>query len=302
MADPSRSPDSAASIWRGLRSLIAGRPSEPTLREEIAEAIEDHARDPASADDLSATERQMLSNLLALSEKRVEDAAVPRADIIAFDLDDDFDALVRAFAEAGHSRLPAFRDSLDQPVGMIHVKDVYALLARDERAAPETLVRPVLYVPEAMRVLDLLARMRANRTHMAIVIDEFGGAEGLVTIEDLVEEIVGDIEDEHDEHEEAMLQALAEGGWEADARLELSDLEAALGAELAASSVVEDVDTLGGMIVALAGRVPGVGETVEHPAGWRFTVTDGDTRRIVRARIAAPVAAPAALPAQSAAR
>ena len=295
MADPSRSPDSAASIWRALRSLIAGRPAEPTLREEIAEAIEDHAHDPQSANDLSAVERQMLSNLLALSEKRVEDAAVPRADIIAFDLDEDFDALVRAFAEAGHSRLPVYRDSLDQPVGMIHVKDVYALLARGERAPPETLVRPVLYVPEAMRVLDLLARMRASRTHMAIVIDEFGGAEGLVTIEDLVEEIVGEIEDEHDEHAEAMLRALAEGGWEADARIELSDLEAALGVGLSADSVVEDVDTLGGMIVALAGRVPTVGETVDHPAGWRFTVIEGDARRIVRARIAAPAAAPEAL-------
>lgn len=302
MADPSRSPDSASSLWRGLRSLLTGRPADTTLRAEIAEAIEDHAADPASADDLSPLERQMLSNLLSASEKRVEDAAVPRADIIAFDLDDDFDALVRAFAEAGHSRLPAYRESLDQPVGMIHVKDVYALLARGERAAPEMLVRPVLYVPEAMRVLDLLARMRASRTHMAIVIDEFGGCEGLVTIEDLVEEIVGNIEDEHDEHEEAMLHALAEGGWEADARLELSDLEAALGAELSANSVEEDVDTLGGMIVALAGRVPAEGETIEHPAGWRFVVTEGDERRIRRARILAPETPPVAAPAAAGAK
>ncbi len=298
MADPSRSPDSAASIWRGLRSLLTGRSADTTLREEIAEAIEDHAADAASSDDLSALERQMLSNLLAVSDKRVEEAAVPRADIIAFDLDEDFDALVKAFAEAGHSRLPAYRDSLDQPVGMIHVKDVYALLARGERARPETLVRPVLFVPEAMRVLDLLARMRASRTHMAIVIDEFGGCEGLVTIEDLVEEIVGDIEDEHDEQEPAQLALLPEGGWEADARLELADLEAALGAALAASSVEEDVDTLGGMIVALAGRVPQPGETIDHPAGWRFTVTEGDTRRVHKVRIAAPdPAAAAAAPA-----
>ena len=288
MPDPSPSTEPAPKFWRGLKSLLGGRAADTTLREEIAEAIEEHAADPASANDLSPTERTMLTNLLDLSEREVDDAAVPRGDIIAFDGALPFETLVAAFADAGHSRLPVFRDSLDHVVGMIHVKDVYALLAVGESAVPETLLRPVLFVPATMRVLDLLARMRTQRTHMAIVVDEFGGTDGLVTIEDLVEEIVGDIEDEHDEHEVAMLTALEHGGWEADARLELHDLEAALGATLSADTVEEDVDTLGGMIVALAGRVPAVGEEIAHPAGWRFEITASDGRRVERARIHAP--------------
>jgi len=284
--DPSRSLDAAPSLWSGIRSLLGAKP-EPTLREEIADAIEEHAEDQPAANDLSHVERQMLTNLLDLSDRRVEDAAVPRADMIAFDVAKPFGALVAAFAEAGHSRLPVFEASLDDVIGMIHVKDVYARLAAGETAEARALIRPVLFVPTAMRVLDLLARMRIERTHMAIVVDEFGGTDGLVTIEDLVEQIVGDIEDEHDDEAAPMLVAVDQG-WEADGRVDLAEVEAAVGAPLGGDDVDEDVDTLGGLIVALADRVPEAGETVEHPAGWRFDVLASDGRRVERARVRLP--------------
>ena len=286
MPDPARSPDAAPSLWRGIKQLLGAAP-QPTLREEIEEAIEEHAADQPAANDLSHAERQMLTNLLDLSDRRVADAAVPRADIIAFDVARPFSELVAAFVDAGHSRLPIFRDSLDEVIGMIHVKDVYARLAAHEAPAPDTLLREVLYVPTAMRVLDLLARMRQARTHMAIVVDEFGGTDGLVTIEDLVEQIVGDIEDEHDE-EVAPQIVRVDGGWEADARVDLAELEHAVGAPLGGDDVDEDVDTLGGLIVALADRVPEPGETVTHPAGWRFDVLASDGRRVERARVRVP--------------
>ena len=286
MPDPARSPDAAPSLWRGIKQLLGAAP-QPTLREEIEEAIEEHAADQPAANDLSHAERQMLTNLLDLSDRRVADAAVPRADIIAFDVARPFSELVAAFVDAGHSRLPIFRDSLDEVIGMIHVKDVYARLAAHEAPAPDTLLREVLYVPTAMRVLDLLARMRQARTHMAIVVDEFGGTDGLVTIEDLVEQIVGDIEDEHDE-EVAPQIVRVDGGWEADARVDLAELEHAVGAPLGGDDVDEDVDTLGGLIVALADRVPERGETVTHPAGWRFDVLASDGRRVERARVRVP--------------
>ncbi len=292
MPDPSRSPDArqsegGPSLWRGLRQLLTGHAQPPTLREEIEDAIEEHAADQPAANDLSHAERQMLTNLLDLSDRRVEDAAVPRADIVAFAVEQPFSALVAAFADAGHSRLPVFRTSLDEVIGMIHVKDVYAKLAAHEAPAPETLLREVLYVPTSMRVLDLLARMRQARTHMAMVIDEFGGTDGLVTIEDLVEQIVGDIEDEHDEEIAPQIVAI-DGGWEADARVDLAELEAVVGAPLGGDDVDENVDTLGGLIVALADRVPEVGETVAHPAGWRFEVLASDGRRVERALVRVP--------------
>jgi magnesium and cobalt transporter len=288
MPDPSRSPDAAPSLWRGIKQLLGASPP-PTLREEIEDAIEEHAEDTPSANDLSHAERQMLTNLLDLSDRRVEQAAVPRADIISFDVERSFHDLVGVLAESGHSRLPVFEDSLDAVIGMIHVKDVYAALARHEAPLPATLLRPVLYVPTSMRVLDLLARMRQARTHMGIVIDEFGGTDGLVTIEDLVEQIVGDIEDEHDE-EVAPQIVVMDDGWEADARVDLSELEAAVGAPLGGDDIDEDVDTLGGLIVALADRVPQAGEVVTHPAGWRFEVLASDGRRVERARVRMPVA------------
>ncbi|MGL4542798.1 MAG: hemolysin family protein [Polymorphobacter sp.] len=287
-------------MWRSLRDLLNLAGAEPSLRASLEEAIDEHVGEPDNRDDLSVVERTMLKNLLHFGEHEVDDVAVPRADIIAFDIDDSFAALVALFREAGHSRMPVFRDRLDQVVGMIHIKDVYAVIAEtfDDKVSsapfadlkPETLLRPVLFVPSSMRVLDLLARMRAGRTHMAIVVDEFGGTDGLVTIEDLVEEIVGDIEDEHDDTHAQLLQEIGEGIYEADARLDLTELAETTGHKFADAEIGEDVDTLGGMVFMLAGRVPAVGEVIAHPGGWRFEVIDGDPRMVRRVRLYPPAA------------
>jgi CBS domain containing-hemolysin-like protein len=276
------------SFWSGLRTLLFGDESDATLRGQIEEAIESHEGEVPAVGDLSHVERQMLKNLLHFGERTAGDIAVPRGDIIAVPSTIGFEALVAAFAEAGHSRLPVYEDSLDACVGMVHIKDVFTLQVSGA-SPPEdisTLIRTPLFVPESMGVLDLLARMRADRVHLAVVVDEFGGTEGLVTIEDVVEEIVGEIEDEHDEEAPGMLIPLEDGIWEADARAELEDVAEAVDARLAV--VEEDVDTLGGLAVVLAGHVPQLGEIVEHPSGWRLEVTDSDARRVNRLRLHAP--------------
>jgi len=285
----SASADSGGRLWRGLRSLLFGEDGEQSLRDQIEEAIEEHEGDaPSNNGDLSPIERQMLRNLLHFGERTAGDVGVPRADIIAVAETASFAELVALFEEAGHSRLPVYRDSLDTVVGMIHVKDVFAILARGE-AHPDSivgLIRQPRYVPESMGVLDLLAEMRATRTHLAVVLDEYSGTEGLVTIEDLVEEIVGDIEDEHDDEAEALLVPLGGGVWDADARTELSEAAQIIDPRL--GEVEEDVDTLGGLAFLLAGHVPQPGEIVEHDSGWRLEVTEVDSRRVTRLRLHAP--------------
>ena len=301
MADPHPSIDFAPRLWRSLKMMVGGGGVEPTLRESLEEAIDEVVGEPADRDDLSVVERMMLKNLLHFGERLVDDAAVPRADIIAFDVDDSFADLVALFREAGHSRLPVFDDDLDTVIGMVHMKDVYARIATTfddavsskafEAIDVRSLLRTVLFVPSSMRVLDLLARMRSGRTHMAIVVDEFGGTDGLVTIEDLVEQIVGDIEDEHDEDEAKLLQAIGDDLYEADARLDLAELAATTGHDFANVAIGGEVDTLGGMVFMLAGRVPAVGEMIDHPSGWRFEVIDGDPRMVRRLRLYPPAAA-----------
>ncbi len=298
MPDPSSSDEIGQRVWRFLRLLVTGRSEEPTLRDQIEEAIEEREGEAENAADLSATERMMLRNLLHFGERQVDDVAVPRADMVAFEASGPFEQLVELFREAGHSRVPVYRENLDNVVGMVHVKDVYNRVAEafDDAVSSarfaslpvDSLLRPVLFVPASMGVLDLLARMRQARTHMAIVIDEYGGTDGLVTIEDLVEEIVGDIEDEHDEAEEG-LKALGDDMYEADARLDIAELQAALGLDLVEPDE-DEIETIGGMVFMLAGRVPPVGETITHPSGWRFEVVEGDSRHIERVRIHPPAA------------
>ena len=275
-------------FWSGLRNLLFGDDSEAMLRDEIEEAIENREGEVPRVGDLSNVERQMLRNILHFGEKTASDVAVPRADIIAVPTSISFEALVAAFAEAGHSRLPVYNDSLDKVVGMIHVKDVFAVQVTAEVPPQDIseLIRIPLYVPESMGVLDLLARMRAQRVHLAIVVDEFGGTEGLLTIEDVVEEIVGEIEDEHDEEMPGLLIPLDDGVWDADARAELEDVAEAVDARL--GMVEEDVETLGGLAFVLAGHIPQPGEILEHPSGWKLEVTEGDTRRVTRLRLHAP--------------
>jgi len=274
-------------LWRGMRHLIFGDDSEPTLRAEIEEAIDEAEESGPVAGDLSPAERQMLRNLLHFGEQTAGDICVTRGDIISVASNISFDDLVRAFADAGHSRLPVYGESLDSVIGMVHIKDVFVANVDPSRdRSMKSLMRDPLFVPESMGVIELLARMRAQRVHLAIVVDEFGGTEGLVTIEDVVEEIVGEIEDEHDEAERGMLTMLDEGLWEADARLELEELAEAVDARL--SSVDDEVDTLGGLVFLLAGHIPSKGECVTHPSGWKLEAIDSDPRKIIRVRLHAP--------------
>jgi CBS domain containing-hemolysin-like protein len=276
------------SFWGSLRGFLFGGDGEATLRDEIEEAIESREGEVPGVGDLSDVERQMLLNILHFGEKNAGDVAVPRGDIYAVPATASFDALIAAFAEAGHSRMPVFEESLDTVIGMIHVKDAFAVQVGGAPPPDDirTLMRTPLYVPESMGMLDLLARMRAGRVHLAIVVDEFGGTEGLITIEDVVEEIVGEIEDEHDEELPGLLIPIDDGIWDADARAELEDVAEAIDARLGA--VEEDVDTLGGLAFVLAGRVPETGQMLEHPSGWRLEVVDSDSRRVRRLRLHPP--------------
>jgi CBS domain containing-hemolysin-like protein len=229
-------------------------------------------------------------NLLHFSEHRVDDVMVPRSDIIAIDESASFAECVASFAEHGHSRLPVFRDSLDAITGMIHIKDIFAVLAEGQETpdSVEAFIRQPRFVPQNMSVLALLDEMRRTRTHLAIVLDEYSGTEGLVTIEDLVEEIVGEIEDEHDEEPEALFTQKSPEMWEADARAELDDLAEAIDPKLAL--IDEDVDTLGGLAFVIAGQVPNVGQMLLHEqSGWRLEILEADDKRVTRIRLFAPV-------------
>jgi CBS domain containing-hemolysin-like protein len=282
-----RPEDTSSRIWRGMRSLLFGDDGETTLRDQIEEAIDDAEGERPITGDLSPSERQMLRNLLHFGDRTAGEVAVTRGDIIAVPDTIAFDDLAAAFADAGHSRLPVYAKSLDHVVGMIHIKDVF-VAGRDtsiERSI-QGLLRTPLFVPESMGVLELLARMRSERMHLAIIVDEFGGTEGLVTIEDVVEEIVGEIEDEHDEEETSSLVMLEEGVWEADARVELEELAEAVDRRFVSPD--DEVDTLGGLVFLLAGHIPAQGECVIHPSGWRLEALDSDTRRILRVRLHAP--------------
>ncbi|HEY0116538.1 MAG TPA: hemolysin family protein [Allosphingosinicella sp.] len=276
------------SFWGGLRAALFGEEQEATLRDQIEEAIDESENEAPKIGDLSNVERQMLRNMLHFGEKTAGDVAVPRGDIIAVASTISFVELVAAFAEAGHSRLPVYENGLDRIVGMIHIKDVFSHMVTGEEPPEDLtgLIREPLYVPESMGMPDLLANMRANRVHLAIVVDEFGGTEGLVTIEDVVEEITGEIEDEHDEAPEGTLIPLEDGMWDADARAELDDVAATIDPRL--GEIEEDVDTLGGLAVVLAGHVPQQGEVLEHPSGWRLEVTQCDPRRVTRLRLHPP--------------
>jgi CBS domain containing-hemolysin-like protein len=271
-----------------MRHLIFGDESEPTLRDQIEEVIDEAEGARPVTGDLSPHERQMLRNLLHLDDRTAGDICVPRGEIMSVSSTISFEDLVAAFAYAGHSRLPVYGESLDEVIGMVHIKDVFmANFDPKKDRAVTALLRHPLFVPESMGVIDLLARMRAERVHLAIVVDEFGGTEGLVTIEDVVEEIVGDIEDEHDEQEGAMLVMLEDGLWEADSRLELEELATAVDPRLVAEDD-DDIDTLGGLAFLLAGRILPPGESVCHPSGWRLESVAADARRILRLRLHAP--------------
>jgi CBS domain containing-hemolysin-like protein len=298
----------------GLRSRL-GLPGAPTLRDTIEGALKQEA---ASASAFSTEERQMMLRMLRFGGLRVADIMVPRADIIALEENEPLSELLRTFEEGGISRIPMFNETLDDPRGMIHIKDalhwlieeggvklvdpthdapeknpadppVNGNLAAIDLARPITVAkirRPVLFVPPSMPAMNLLLRMQTTRIHMALVVDEYGGTDGLVTIEDLVEQVVGEIEDEHDEAEAVQIHKDAKGGMTALARTPVSELEDVLGRRIMTEDESEEVDTLGGLVFATLGRVPVRGEIIRHAnSGLEFEVLDADPRRVKKLRI-----------------
>lgn len=268
-------------IRSALRRLGLFRNGEGTVRDTLDELIE--AGNEAD-EELTEGERTLLANILGARGRPVEDVMVPRADIVAVESHASFDKVTALMIETGHSRLPVYRETLDDAVGMVHIKDMLAWRGREKDFHLSKLVRRVLFVAPSMEVLHLLLEMRANRTHMALVVDEFGGVDGIVTIEDLVEEIVGDIADEHDKPDEPTIEKHDDGAFDVDARAPLEDLEEYT-AGMLSEEEREEVDTLGGLVVSLAGRVPIRGELIRHPSGLEFEVLEADPRRIKRVRI-----------------
>ena len=264
-----------------LRRIFRVRNGAETLRDTIEELIEKEE----TAEDAGGDELVFLRNILKLRDLAANDVMVPRADIVAVEIDTSLPDLVLLMSDKAHSRVPVYRETLDDAVGMVHIKD---LLACWDTSAPfelSNIVRRVLFVAPSMPMLELLLQMRANRTHMALVVDEFGGIDGLITIEDLVEEIVGEIEDEHDAEVAPEMAERADGSIEADARVQIEDFEQRVGAFLTAEERADDIETLGGLVFFIAGRVPGRGEVVRHESGIEFEILDADPRRIKRVKV-----------------
>lgn len=323
--------------WLSVFKTKLGLPGTKTLRDTIEAAL----RDGSQGDDtFSAEERTMLLRLLRFGASRVEDIMVPRADIIAIQESEPISALLAMFNQAGVSRVPVFNETLDDPRGMIHIKDLFRWLMADAasdgangtkakrngngnghaastKSAPSTngatdhtkhaatsldlgkvdltqpisvtrVRRPVLFVPPSMPTMNLLIRMQSTRIHMALVVDEYGGTDGLVTIEDLIEQIVGEIEDEHDDAEEAHIFEDAKFGLTASARTPVEELETHVGRKLLTADEEEDIDTLGGLVFTIGGRVPSRGEIVRHSSGIEFEVLDADPRRVKKLRLLIP--------------
>jgi CBS domain containing-hemolysin-like protein len=295
--------------WFATLRARLGLPGEPSLRETLEDALKSDDKSPGA---FSAEERSMLVRLLRFGTLRVEDVMVPRADIIAADESETLGDLLRMFEDAGVSRIPLYHETLDDPRGMIHVKDLLKWMMSgptgstngaasvpvdptlpselskvdlNKPVSATKIRRQVLYVPPSMPAMNLLIRMQSTRIHMALVVDEYGGTDGLVTIEDLVEQIVGDIEDEHDELEDAHIHQDPKLGLVASARTPIQELERHLDLKLLTLEEEAAIDTLGGLVFALVGRVPSRGEIVLHPGGIEFEVLDADPRRVKRLKI-----------------
>jgi CBS domain containing-hemolysin-like protein len=311
---PGRSSGLAPEGWLDKLKAAIGLRGSSSIREDIADALATGAGDAG----FSPEERAMLANILSLRETRVDDIMVPRADIDAVDIGITLGGLLAAFEKSGHSRMPVHRETLDDPVGLVHIKDLMGHITRISAVGGDSeeggsegldlrrvdlsrqlrdadLVRNILFVPPSMPVTALLASMQATRMQLALVIDEYGGTDGLVSLEDVVEMVVGDIEDEHDDDETSMIVQEGEGTFLADARADLDEVSAALGTDLSGGEAGEDVDTIGGLVFSLLGRIPVRGELVSAPGGFEFEILDADPRRIKRLRIR-PKSAPRAEP------
>jgi CBS domain containing-hemolysin-like protein len=293
-------------LARMLRAVFGWKPG--SIRDDLEIVLEAASVETG----FSPEERAMLANILDLRERRVEDVMVPRADIVAVEQDITLGELVKVFEGAGHSRLVAYHETLDEPVGMVHIRDLIAFMAQraavdgqqnGKRTKPVPagldlkainlslslvstgIVRKILFVPPSMPAIDLLAKMQATRIHLALVIDEYGGTDGLVSIEDIVEQIVGDIEDEHDQAESPDVVPQADGSFLADARAGLDEVTATVGPDFDVGEVADEVDTLGGYLVVQVGRVPVRGELMPGPRGFEIEVLDADPRRVKKVRI-----------------
>jgi magnesium and cobalt transporter len=275
--------DRAFARLRNFLKLIRRPRNGESLRETIDEMIEEPTTDGSHS--LSTHERVLIGNILKAYDRTAADVMVPRVDILALDVETPFPDVVKCMVEQGHSRVPVYRETLDDVIGFVHVKDLLGPAAdrRSTKLAP--MLRKVLFVAPSLLILDLLVQMRQARTHIAMVVDEFGGIDGLVTIEDLIEEIVGEIEDEHDVATGPNLTERADGTVIADARIPIELLEERQGIRLRPSAEQEEVDTLGGLVSSLAGRVPKRGEVIAHPSGIEFEVLDADPRRVKRLRV-----------------
>jgi len=281
--------ESSGGLLRLVRRFLLGPETDQSLRAQLEEAIDEHEEDGGAdaAGDLSPLERQMVRNLLHFSEHDADDVAIPRGKIIAIPESASWGEVVAAFATHGHSRLPVYGETLDEIVGMVLIKDVFPFLATGKSPKDWTsLLRQPLFVPQARNALDVLNDMRASRVHLAVVVDEYSGTDGIITFEDLVEEIVGEIEDEHDDAPEELLVPLEDGMWEADAGVELEEVGARVDPRL--GEVEEDVDTLGGLAFLLAEAVPPVGAVLEHDSGWRLEVIAGNEKHVTRLRLHPP--------------
>ena len=304
-------PSKSGESWLDrLRAAMGWKTSAADLRENLETAL-----DEAGEGGFSTEEREMIRNILHLAETRVDDVMVARGEIEGIDEDVTLERVLLAFMTSGHSRMPVYRESLDEAMGMVHIRDLMTHLARSARVGDETetahldlsradlsvrlaetgLVRPVLFVPGSMPASDLLARMQANRIQMALVIDEFGGVDGLVSMEDIVETVVGDIEDEHDESEAADVVASGPDLWIADARAELDEVAEALDYDFSGVGLDEDVETIGGLVVSLAGRVPAIGEifTSDRLPDLAVEIIEADSRRLKRLGLRRTAAEPA---------
>ncbi|CAN0174190.1 unnamed protein product [Discosporangium mesarthrocarpum] len=283
LSDDSKPPEepgseSNSAIRNLWRSLTGTRNDADNLRDTIEELIE------LEDDGDNPEELTLFRNVLSVRDVNVDDVMVPRADIKAVDVETTMADVAKVMSACGHSRLPVYRDKLDEVVGMLHIKDLLACWEGDQQTGISKIVRKPLFVAPSMPVLELLLQMRVQRLHMALVVDEFGGIDGLVTIEDLVEEIIGEIEDEHDEDTGPGLVRKGAGVIDVDARLAIEDFEAEAGAFLTADERNEDIETMGGLVFYLAGRVPGRGEVIAHESGIEFEILEADPRRIRRLR------------------
>lgn len=274
-------PRTETGFWGGFKKIFSRSNVDNELKESLEEVIEELEADEGT---LGEEERSIIMNTLSFGDLKVDDVMVPRADIVAIEENSDFDEMMDMFVDASTSRLPVFRETLDEVIAMVHLKDVFRAFtkSKDNKSLPtvKSIQRPILFVPPSMKLIDLLTKMQKTHIHMALVVDEYGGTDGLLTIEDLVEQIVGDIEDEHDITEGVLMRELPDGNLHVDARLPIDELEDLLGLDFLTDDQDDDVDTLGGLVFTLAGHIPQKGEVVEHDNGIEFEIIDGDTRRI----------------------